>query len=315
MCGRLNLSMCGTRDAAQNWFDAYSQQFVEVGFQQVVTSPCTFCHPKRAIITYVQGDDYVSTGQPPQLRWLKEQLEKRYQVKTQTSGINQDQLQQVMILNRVVAWNKRKGIGYEADPRHVEIINQQLVFEHAKLVATLSTREEGRTTSDAEDPSDEEQDTKYRALVARCNHLSPDRPDIASAAKELARNMSSPRRGDWIRLKRLGRYLVGKPRFQQWFGYQSMPKRVNTYTDADWAGCRETRKSTTGGVIMIGSHSIKSWSKTQALIALSSGGVRSLRYMESFRRNIGHCVNAQWLRRRRDGGSVRRRPSCFGENP
>ena len=41
-------------------------------------------------------------------------------------------------------------------------------------------------------------------------------------------------------------------------------------TDADWAGCRRARKSTSGGCILIGSHCIKVWSKTQAVIAKSS---------------------------------------------
>ena len=43
------------------------------------------------------------------------------------------------------------------------------------------------------------------------------------------------------------------------------------FTDADWAGCKETRKSTTGGAIQAGSHVVKTWSKTQSLVALSSG--------------------------------------------
>ena len=46
---------------------------------------------------------------------------------------------------------------------------------------------------------------------------------------------------------------------------------MTTFSDADWAGCRETRKSTTGGCVTIGKHTIKGWSKTQSLIALSSG--------------------------------------------
>ena len=41
-------------------------------------------------------------------------------------------------------------------------------------------------------------------------------------------------------------------------------------TDADWAGCRRARKSTSGGSISVGSHCIKCWSKTQAVIAKSS---------------------------------------------
>ena len=83
--------------------------------------------------------------------------------------------------------------------------------------------------------------------------------------------MSDPRRGDWIRLKRLGRYLLGSPRLQQWFEWQPAQWKITTYTDADWAGCKETRKSTTGGAVIIGKHIVKSWSKTQSLVALSSG--------------------------------------------
>lgn len=46
---------------------------------------------------------------------------------------------------------------------------------------------------------------------------------------------------------------------------------MTIYSDAGWAGCRDTRKSTIGGCIQIGFHCIKGWSKTQILIALSSG--------------------------------------------
>ena len=46
---------------------------------------------------------------------------------------------------------------------------------------------------------------------------------------------------------------------------------VVTYSDADWAGCKQTRKSTIGGCIIVGKHTIKGRSKTQSLVALSSG--------------------------------------------
>lgn len=132
-------------------------------------------------------------------------------------------------------------------------------------------KEQGRTAADQEEPLDEEQSTKYRALVARCNQLSPDRPDIAFSVEELARNMTNPKRGDWTRLRRPGRYLIVKPRSQQRFNWQPSQHCISRYTDADLAGCRDARKATTGGVIAMGSHTLEGWSKTQALIALSSG--------------------------------------------
>ena len=50
-----------------------------------------------------------------------------------------------------------------------------------------------------------------------------------------------------------------------------MPQDVGMFTDTDWAGCKKTRKSTSGGIAMIGTHIIKSYSSTQGVIALSSG--------------------------------------------
>ena len=42
------------------------------------------------------------------------------------------------------------------------------------------------------------------------------------------------------------------------------------YSDADWAGCQKTRRSTSGGVVLLGDHCLKAWSRTQATMALSS---------------------------------------------
>ena len=50
----------------------------------------------------------------------------------------------------------------------------------------------------------------------------------------------------------------------------SQQSEVIVRTDADGAGCRRARKSTSGGSISIGEHCIKTWSKTQAVIANSS---------------------------------------------
>ena len=44
--------------------------------------------------------------------------------------------------------------------------------------------------------------TRYRAVLARCNYLAPDRFDIAYAVKELARDMANPIEGDMQRLNR-----------------------------------------------------------------------------------------------------------------
>ena len=144
-----------------------------------------------------------------------------------------------------------KGTTFEAAPRHTEFIIKQLKLNYAKAVCTLGTKEEGNTIQDAEQELDESQTSQYRAITARCNYISPDRPDIAYTVKELARKMLKPTRGDWQRLKRLGRYLFGKPRLQQLYKWQEPQTILKVFADADWAGCRETRKSTIGGCAVL----------------------------------------------------------------
>ena len=125
LCGRLNFSMYGTRDAVQNWFTEYSRQFIQVGFEHGNASLCTFYHKERSIRTFVHGVDYLSTGKPEQLHWLKEQFETNFQVRTQILGFGKEHMKQVTNLNRVITWDDHRGIGYDADPRHVEIISNR----------------------------------------------------------------------------------------------------------------------------------------------------------------------------------------------
>ena len=54
--------------------------------------------------------------------------------------------------------------------------------------------------------------TRFRAVAARANYLSADRPDIQYAVKEVCRRMAKPVEGDWQKLARLGPYLRGAPR-------------------------------------------------------------------------------------------------------
>ena len=97
-----------------------------------------------------------------------------------------------------------------------------------------------------------------------------DRLDCQFAAKEICRFMSKPTEASWTALKRLCRYLVGLPRMVFRFRWQEA-SHVDVFTDTDWAGCPRTRKSTSGGSVILGAHAVKSWSTTQSSIALSSG--------------------------------------------
>ena len=94
--------------------------------------------------------------------------------------------------------------------------------------------------------------------------------DIQFAAKEVARNMAKPKVKDWHALTRLGKYLKGRPRMIIKYEWQEDQGMITTYTDSDWAGCVVTAKSRSGGIVTAGKHTIKSYSRQQKTVAMSS---------------------------------------------
>ena len=82
--------------------------------------------------------------------------------------------------------------------------------------------------------------------------------------------MARPSVGAWKQLKRIVRYLIGSGRTVLTFFWQGEEAGPETYSDSDWAGCKRTGRSTSGGAVTIGGHYIKGWSSTQASITLSS---------------------------------------------
>ena len=110
----------------------------------------------------------------------------------------------------------------------------------------------------------------FRSVAAILNYMSIDRPDVQYAVKETARLVAKPRVCDWRPLRKIARYLIHRPRVAMIFNWQRRQSQIDGYTDSDWAGCSTTCKSTPGGVLMIGRHLLKTYSRQQKTIALSS---------------------------------------------
>ena len=133
-------------------------------------------------------------------------------------GQNKQDDKHIRILNRCMEW-RSEGLAYEADPRHAEIVVNELGLKDCKPVVTPGIKVV--YNEEDEDPRlNSEESTKYRRLVARLNFLAQDRHDIAYATKELARGMANPTEADMERLKRMGRYLSGRMRYIVWYKFR-----------------------------------------------------------------------------------------------
>ncbi|KAL0447563.1 UNVERIFIED_CONTAM: Secreted RxLR effector protein [Sesamum latifolium] len=95
------------------------------------------------------------------------------------------------------------------------------------------------------------------------------RPDIAFAVGMLGRYQSNPGLDHWRAAKKVMRYLQGTK------DYMLMYRRTENlevvgYSDSDFAGCVDSRKSTSGYIFMIASGAVSWRSAKQTLIATST---------------------------------------------
>ncbi len=269
MCAQLLRHMYGTRLAADGWQEEYSTLLVSLGFRQGDACPNVFYHGGRQIVISVHGDDFTSTGSKSSLDWLEDAIAEHYELDIGPRlGPGPEDAKEGRVLNRVTRWCDNR-IEYEADPRQVERLVAECGLEGAKGVATPGVK---ATFKKLEEDTDlpEHLTTAFRGSAARANYLSADRLDLQFACKEVCRWMARPTAHAWEALKRVCRYLNRAPRLVYEFRQQSV-SHVEVYTDTDWAGCPKTRKSTSGGCVMLGEHAVKHWSSTQKSISLSSG--------------------------------------------
>ena len=268
-CARLKRCLYGTRDAPKRWEAYAATVMAKLGFVRGRASPCCFSHPARGLRCVLHGDDFVLAGSPKELTWVKAAMSESFLTKeVGTLGDGAGDVTELRILNRVVRWGS-EGLTYEADPRHADILREGIAG------AARSLSSPGTLSKDL-NPEDDEALPEaaaglYRSFAARANYLALDRPDLAFAAKELCRRMRNPGKADLEALRRLGRYLLDSPRVVYDFRWGSTSDQLIVYADTDFAGCRATRRSTSGGCALWGGMLVKHWSTTQKAITLSSG--------------------------------------------
>ena len=285
MCGRLNVSLYGTRDAASNWEHTNSDGLIKDGWSPGVASPCCFYHNELEMSLVIHGDDFTFLGTDDALDQAEAMMKKRYEVKIRGRlGPQKQDDKSIRLLNRIITWDE-EGITWEADQRHAEIIFREL--DLAKSAALTVPGAKNTVDPEDEEPLSAEWASKYGKLGMRANFLAIDRTDIQYSVKEIARDISRPRESSWKSLVRLGKYLKGKPRLVIRYRYQSRSDMINTFTDSDWVGDRIARKRTSGGLVQLGQHVIRSWSSTQTVIALSSGEAEFYSIVKGASQSIG----------------------------
>ena len=109
----------------------------------------------------------------------------------------------------------------------------------------------------------------YRKLVGKLIYLTITRPDICFAVNQVSQHMQAPKDHHWRMVDRVLSYLNGSPGQGVWMGCNGSTEVVG-YCDADWAGDRADRRSTTGYCTFIGGNLVTWKSKKQKVVSCSS---------------------------------------------
>eukprot|EP00253_Pinus_taeda_P016368 PITA_16368 len=139
-----------------------------------------------------------------------------------------------------------------------------------------------------EDSSKDFDPKLYKSIVGSLMYLTATRPDIMHVVSLISRFMERPKETHWQAAKKILRYVNGTKGFGILYS-SSESFMLKGYTDSDWAGSVDDRKSTSY-VFHMGSGAISWASKKQPVVALSTAE-------EEYVAATAAACQAVWLRR------------------
>jgi uncharacterized membrane protein len=232
-----------------------------LGFVGSKADACVYYH-KNGTVICAHVDDLLAVGPPKFLDDFLAHLAQQVSLKvvgriSETSWIR--------FLGKEY---KREGAGFcvRVPQPYLDSLFEACGLESGKAVKTPGTN--NPTTQSLDTPLSGADYSRFRAVLGKVLWLSHDRPDVCFAIKEVARFQTQPTEQTWQQLKRCVRYLRTS-REQTLKPGLSTAKFLDAYTDSNWASAG--LRSTSCGVIMVGSFPLVFYSRTQATVALSSG--------------------------------------------
>jgi hypothetical protein len=110
---------------------------------------------------------------------------------------------------------------------------------------------------------------KYRSIVGGLQYLSHTQPDLAFPINKVCQYLNAPTSIHWTAVKRILRYIKHTTSIGLLIR-KSSSSILSAFSDADWTGCSDDQKSTTGYAIFFGSNLVSWCAKKQPTVSHSS---------------------------------------------
>ncbi|XP_047256351.1 uncharacterized mitochondrial protein AtMg00810-like, partial [Capsicum annuum] len=256
---RLRKALYGLKQAPRAWFEKFSTVITSLGFVPSNHDSALFvrCTSAGRILLSLYVDDMIITGDDHSgIELLKYDLAHRFAMKD--LGLLR------YFLGIEVAQSKK---GYLlSQTKYISDLFTRARLSDNRTVDTPLETNARYSPSDGVPLSDP---SLYRTIVGSLVYLTVTRPDIAHAVYVVSQFVTAPTSVHWGAVLRILRYLRGT-QFQNLLFPSTSSLELRAYSDADWDGDRNDRKSTTGFCVFLGDSLISWKSKKQDVVSRSS---------------------------------------------
>ncbi|TIC28442.1 rve-domain-containing protein [Wallemia mellicola] len=276
---KLNKALYGLRQSGRIWYELLNKVLEQMGFKSSYSEPCLY-HSEQldAIISVYVDDLIILTRTTTTANKIKSKLKVEFEMKD-LGNINH-------ILGMKVDYDQEKGTatidqsGYIA--KAIEDLNLQSIKRKSIPMSTNLTLS-NEDSPKIEDHIDEMKTKPYAQAIGKLNWIAQaSRPDIAFATSMCGRYTQNPGIKHWNAVRQIYGYLKNtidtkiefKKQMKPLNGYCKgviLQKDIKGHVDADYAGCWDTARSTSGCVFTYSGGAIAWTSKRQKCVATSTG--------------------------------------------
>ena len=260
---KLRKALYGLKQAPRAWNKRIDVFLINIGFKKCVSEHGVYVKSdksKGVIILCLYVDDLLITGSCEKyISKFKEELMGEFEMSDLGS----------MKYFLGIEFQKTKLGLLMHQRRYAMEILKRCDMEHCNAATTPA--EARLQLSKSEDEQDVDP-TQYRRLIGSLRYLCNTRPDLAFSVGIASRFMERPKVSHLAAVKRILRYVKGTLGCGILFPASDMGKSCELlgYTDSNWCGDKDDRKSTAGYVFMFGGAPISWCSKKEPVVALSS---------------------------------------------
>jgi histone deacetylase 1/2 len=258
---KLDKALYGLKQAPRAWYSRLSTKLQMLGFKASKADTSLFFMKKGSLTMFVLvyvDDIIVVSSVPGATVALLKKLNEDFALKD---------LGELHYFLGIEVSKVRNGILLTQEKYANDILERVGMSQCKPVNSPMSTSEKlSRYEGSILGPKDA---TNYRSVVGALQYLTLTRPDISFAVNKVCQFLHAPTTVHWAAVKRILRYLKQTTNVGLKIG-RSSSLLVSAFSDADWAGCLDDRRSTGGFAVFLGSNLV-SWSaRKQATVSRSS---------------------------------------------